>query len=536
MSGLAAVPAMTSPPSDPSSVANAANPADGGTFDAVLAHSAAPASSQTSPSGGNTIEPVASSSPSQTAPSAPVSIGEKVAAAGRDLSLTIQADARTPAIGAALNEAAPQTFNAQSDVQLGANGASSVTKTGRAGSLDRSSLSVTSSDLTSPIGIEPGASPRAQLPMQRSSDVTASSATTDIATAPPATTTPATISAVASSRTIASPPTGPTAAKPNASLSPKRASSGRSHNDRNANAPTVSVDVAAFVPNHTPATPRVTDNAAGNTPEPALNRVSRASAASKDSGPTSTTYPAPLMASDIKSHGSAPVPVTADEHVSVAMARAQVGAPPAAVGAHAATRQAASTTSSGAASHQGTKAPDASPSSMTTFAATGELTNLDMRATSIPISGHAALPGVASQLLNVIAPYRQAPNGSQSVTISLHPIELGEVHVAVTLVDGQTTVRLAAATPEGASAIRAALPNLETQLANSGQRAHVVFDNSAFSGSQAHSNGQAWTGSQPHHQPSRGQVAQNASAADAVASSPTATASIASDHAIDVRI
>lgn len=98
--------------------------------------------------------------------------------------------------------------------------------------------------------------------------------------------------------------------------------------------------------------------------------------------------------------------------------------------------------------------------------------------------GHTGeLPGVASQLLNVISPLRQTPAGGQTLTIALHPAGLGEVRVSLTVSEGQTTVRLIASTPEGANAIRGSLGSLESGLSDGRQQAHVFLGNE-LSGSE----------------------------------------------------
>lgn len=90
-------------------------------------------------------------------------------------------------------------------------------------------------------------------------------------------------------------------------------------------------------------------------------------------------------------------------------------------------------------------------------------------------AGQSQLPGVASQLVSVLSPLRTGPGGTQSVTVLLHPAELGDVRATVTVSGDQVTVRLLASTTEGASALRSALPDLHSGLSQDGQRSTVLL-------------------------------------------------------------
>lgn len=92
-----------------------------------------------------------------------------------------------------------------------------------------------------------------------------------------------------------------------------------------------------------------------------------------------------------------------------------------------------------------------------------------------PSSQSNQLPGVASQIVSVLSPLRTAPTGTQTVTIVLHPAELGDVRATVIVNNDQVTVRLVASTPEGTSALRSALPDLRSGLSADGQRSTVVL-------------------------------------------------------------
>ena len=145
------------------------------------------------------------------------------------------------------------------------------------------------------------------------------------------------------------------------------------------------------------------------------------------------------------------------------------------------------------------------------------------------------LPGVASQLVTTISPFRQAPNGAQTVWISLHPAELGEVHVAMNVTDGQMTVRLIAATPEGAAAIRSSLPDLQSQLSADGQHTTVFLDGNGLSSGQQSTGQQQWSGTQSRQQAAGPSLSADATADDVSVASVLSTVST-TDHLIDVRI
>jgi hypothetical protein len=139
------------------------------------------------------------------------------------------------------------------------------------------------------------------------------------------------------------------------------------------------------------------------------------------------------------------------------------------------------------------------------------------------------LPGVASQLVSVLAPLRSAPSGTQSLTISLHPADLGSVQATVVLHDGMLTVRLVASTPAGAAALHASLPDLQHGLEEGGQRSSVQLgdpgsgnlgNGSPGSGDPGSSGSQYATG-----QPSQGQ----APARTIAATSPTGSVQRSSD-------
>ncbi|MHB1599762.1 MAG: flagellar hook-length control protein FliK [Acidimicrobiales bacterium] len=123
-----------------------------------------------------------------------------------------------------------------------------------------------------------------------------------------------------------------------------------------------------------------------------------------------------------------------------------------------------------------------------------------------PASG-AQLPGVASQIVSVLAPLRATPAGTQSVTIALHPADLGTVQATLVLRDGTLTVRLVASTSAGTAALHAALPDLQSGLTANGERSSVLLGDPGSQG-----------GSQPQGHP--GGSSSHASPASAGAQSP----------------
>ncbi len=86
-----------------------------------------------------------------------------------------------------------------------------------------------------------------------------------------------------------------------------------------------------------------------------------------------------------------------------------------------------------------------------------------------------SMPGVASQLVSVISPLRVSSDGTRSLTVALHPGDLGDVRVTVTTTDQGVVVRMSAASDAGHDALRQNLPQLQQQLTSHGQRATVVL-------------------------------------------------------------
>gem|GEM_PF-4395281 len=97
------------------------------------------------------------------------------------------------------------------------------------------------------------------------------------------------------------------------------------------------------------------------------------------------------------------------------------------------------------------------------------------------------MPGVAGQLVKVLAAPRPTGQGTYTVTIALHPDELGEVRATVTAGEDQVMVRLMASTGDGDEALRQALPQLHAGLSTGGQRTSVTV------GGQGDGGGARWT-------------------------------------------
>jgi flagellar hook-length control protein FliK len=101
------------------------------------------------------------------------------------------------------------------------------------------------------------------------------------------------------------------------------------------------------------------------------------------------------------------------------------------------------------------------------------------------------MPGVAGQLVDVLSPPRPTAGGTYTVTIALHPEELGEVRATVTAGEDQVTVRLVAATGDGDDALRQALSQLHADLSIGGQRTTVTV------GGHGDDASTGWTAGQP---------------------------------------
>jgi flagellar hook-length control protein FliK len=79
---------------------------------------------------------------------------------------------------------------------------------------------------------------------------------------------------------------------------------------------------------------------------------------------------------------------------------------------------------------------------------------------------------VAAQLGRQLAVLRNAPDGSQTMTVVITPESLGTVTVAVTVTDGKLDLRLHGAHEAGRHALTEALPELRRDLESAG----LTFD------------------------------------------------------------
>jgi flagellar hook-length control protein FliK len=75
---------------------------------------------------------------------------------------------------------------------------------------------------------------------------------------------------------------------------------------------------------------------------------------------------------------------------------------------------------------------------------------------------------VAAQLGRQIAVLRNAPDGSQTMTVVITPESLGPVTVEVTVTDGKLDLTLHGAHPAGRHALTEALPELRRELEGAG--------------------------------------------------------------------
>ncbi len=221
---------------------------------------------------------------------------------------------------------------------------------------------------------------------------------------------------------------------------------------------------------------------------------------------------------------------TAASRATGSPSRGRASAPLQTATRDAATRNAASPTAAepGAASAASSGAA-AAPVSFAQLAASAPATSPGIPTGATVHAGATAqagvptgqLPGVASQLVAVVAPMRSLLSGAQTVTIALHPADLGSVQATVVLHGEMLTVRLLAATPAGAAALHASLPELQRGLEADGQRSSVLLgDAGAFGGG----------GGASQHNP--GPDTQQQPAPPAVATRPAATTSTPSHRVL----
>lgn len=117
------------------------------------------------------------------------------------------------------------------------------------------------------------------------------------------------------------------------------------------------------------------------------------------------------------------------------------------------------------------------------------------------------LPGVAGQLVRVLAPLRPTVDGTSTITVSLHPEALGKVEATVTAGHDSVSVTLTASTSAGADALRQSLSELHDMLQKEGQHTSVSLSNATSDGSQDRGGrpasqsgvGEGTTGKAPEH-------------------------------------
>lgn len=100
------------------------------------------------------------------------------------------------------------------------------------------------------------------------------------------------------------------------------------------------------------------------------------------------------------------------------------------------------------------------------------------------------MPGVAGQLVRVLAAPRPMANGTYTVRISLHPESLGTVQATVTGGSTRLSVQLVATTNDGAEALRQSLPELREALSATGPQATVTVSGGGSQGSAGAGTGQ----------------------------------------------
>ena len=85
------------------------------------------------------------------------------------------------------------------------------------------------------------------------------------------------------------------------------------------------------------------------------------------------------------------------------------------------------------------------------------------------------MPGVAAQLVRVISVPRVTAEGTYTVQVVLHPVELGEVSARITARESGLSVHLVAASDLGTEALQRALPELRTALSAFGTKTTVTL-------------------------------------------------------------
>ena len=75
---------------------------------------------------------------------------------------------------------------------------------------------------------------------------------------------------------------------------------------------------------------------------------------------------------------------------------------------------------------------------------------------------------LAGQMVNVIRPLRLGPEGSYELALRLQPEDLGSITIQVQLHGGRLHLQIAAAEDQASNLLRDALPQLQSELEDSG--------------------------------------------------------------------
>lgn len=142
---------------------------------------------------------------------------------------------------------------------------------------------------------------------------------------------------------------------------------------------------------------------------------------------------------------------------------------------------------------------------------------------------------VSQQLVQVVAPFRTAKEGDYTLSLQLHPADLGAVTVRVEVQQGVLSVHLSAEHAHGHEALNQSLTDLRTQLQSSGVRTGDIVVAAKPSATPQHQDLQQHTGG-GRHQP-EAPVYDDAGADRRPGDRPAHHAqSQADDDTVDVRI
>lgn len=84
-------------------------------------------------------------------------------------------------------------------------------------------------------------------------------------------------------------------------------------------------------------------------------------------------------------------------------------------------------------------------------------------------------PSQSQQMLSILSPVLNRPNGTHQISIEMHPADLGTIQATVTVQSGHVTVELNADHPGARQALGTALPDLRQQLGSGGRHADVFL-------------------------------------------------------------